>query len=78
MNLMVTPVPGLEDNGKMTESHLKIAVAFVTELISLGVHALVPQGVILVNMCPLFLFYKPGQTEKWICIADMRKGHQHQ
>jgi hypothetical protein len=30
MNFMETPVPGLEGNGKMTESQLKIAVAFVT------------------------------------------------
>jgi hypothetical protein len=29
MNFMETPVPGLEENGKMTESQLKIAVAFV-------------------------------------------------
>jgi hypothetical protein len=37
MNFMETPTPGLEENGKMTENQLKIAVAFVTELISLGV-----------------------------------------
>jgi hypothetical protein len=37
MNFMETPVPILEENGKMTESQLVIAVAFVTELISLGV-----------------------------------------
>jgi hypothetical protein len=30
MNLMETPVPVLEENGKMTESQLTIAVTFVT------------------------------------------------
>jgi hypothetical protein len=40
----------------MTESQLKIAVAFVTELISLGVLALVPHGVLLVNVYPLLSF----------------------
>jgi hypothetical protein len=45
----------------MTESWLKIAVAFVSELISLGVQALVPHGVLLVNVCPLFSVAKPGK-----------------
>jgi hypothetical protein len=54
MNFMDTPVPVLEVNGKMNESHLTIAVAFVTELISLGVLDLVPHGVLLMNVCPLF------------------------
>jgi hypothetical protein len=62
----------------MTESQLKMAVAFVTQLISLGVLALVPHGVLLVNMCPLFLVAKPGQPDQWRCIADMKKGHQNQ
>jgi hypothetical protein len=42
MNFMETPKPGLEDTGKMTEHQLHIAVAFVTELISIGFLALVP------------------------------------
>jgi hypothetical protein len=29
------------------------------------------------NLCPLFLFAKPGQPDKWRCIAYMKKGHQH-
>jgi hypothetical protein len=62
----------------MTEIQLKIAVAFVTELISLGVLALVPRGVLLLNACPLFLVDKPGHPDQWRCIADMKKGHQHQ
>jgi hypothetical protein len=62
----------------MTESQLTIAVAFVTELISLGVLALVPHGVLLMNMCPLLLVAKPGQPDQWICIADTKKGHQNQ
>jgi hypothetical protein len=78
MNFMETPTPGLEDNGKMNECHLKIAVAFVTELISLWVLALVPHGVLLLNACPLFLVAKPGQPDQWRCIADMKKGHQNQ
>jgi hypothetical protein len=79
MNFMETPVPVLEENGKMTESQLTIAVAFVTELISsLGVLALVPHGVLLMNVCPLLLVAKPGQPYQWICIADMKKGHQNQ
>jgi hypothetical protein len=61
----------------MTESQLAIAVAFVTELISLGVLAEAPQGVLLINACPLFLVAKPGQPDQWICIADMNNGHQH-
>jgi hypothetical protein len=78
MNFMEDPTPGLEENQKITESQLKIAVAFVTELISLGVLALVPRGVLILNACPLFLVAKPGQPYQWICIADMKKGHQHQ
>jgi hypothetical protein len=54
MNFMETPVPGSEENVKMTESQLAIAVDFLTELISLGVLALVPHGVLLMNVCPLF------------------------
>jgi hypothetical protein len=75
---METPVPGLKENGKMTESQLTIAVAFVTEFISVGVLALVPHGVLLVNVCPLFLVMKSVQPDQWRCIADMNKGHQRQ
>jgi hypothetical protein len=60
MNYMETPVLVLEENFKMTESQLTIAVAFVTELISLGVLAFVTHGVLLINVCPLFLVTKPG------------------
>jgi hypothetical protein len=77
MNFMETPAPILEDNDKMTESKLTISVAFVTDLISLGVLALVPQGVLLMNVCPLLLVTNPGQPDQWRCIADMKKGHQH-
>jgi hypothetical protein len=77
MNFMETPALILEENGKMTESQLAISIAFVTELISMGVMALVPHGVLLVNVCPLFLVAKPGQPDQWICIADMKKGHQN-
>jgi hypothetical protein len=76
MNFMETPVSGLEGNEKMTESQLKIAVAFVTELIIVVVLGLVPQGVVLVNVCPLVLVAKPGQPDQWKCIADMKKGHR--
>jgi hypothetical protein len=78
MNFMETPTPYLEDNGKMTESQLKIAVDFVTELINLGDLALVPCGVLLLNACPFFLVAKPGQSDQWRCIADMKKGHKNQ
>jgi hypothetical protein len=78
MNFMETPTLGLEENGKMTESQLKTAVDFVPELISLGVIALVPHGVLILNACPLFLVSKPGQPYQWRCIADIKKGHQHQ
>jgi hypothetical protein len=64
MKFMETPLPVLEENGKMTESQLTIAVAFVTELISLGVIALVPHGVLLMNVCPPFLVAKPGQPDQ--------------
>jgi hypothetical protein len=77
MNFMKTPVPILEENGKMTESQIAISVAFVTELISLGVIALVPHGVLLMNVCTLCLVAKPGQPDQWRCIADMNKGHQN-
>jgi hypothetical protein len=60
----------------VTETQLTIAVAFVTELISLGVLALVFQCLLLMNVCPLFLVAKPGQPDQWRCIADMKKGHQ--
>jgi hypothetical protein len=43
----------------MIESQLAISVAFVTELIILGVLALVPHGVLLVKVCPLF--WSPSQ-----------------
>jgi hypothetical protein len=69
MKFMETPVPVLEGNGKMTESQLTIGVAFVTELISLGVLSLVPHGVLHMNMCPLFLVAKPGQSYQWRCIV---------
>jgi hypothetical protein len=75
MNFMETPVPILEENGKMTESQIAIAVAFVIELIILGVLALVPQSFLLMNVCPLFLVAKPGQPYQWRCIAYMKKGH---
>jgi hypothetical protein len=78
MNFMETPAPGLEENSKMTESRFTIAVAFVTELISLGVLALVPHGVLLMNVCPLFLVTKPGEPDQWRCIAGIKKGHQNQ
>jgi hypothetical protein len=77
MNFMETPVPILEGNGKMTETQLTIAVAFVTELTILAVLDLVPHGVLLVNVCPLFLVAKLGQPYQWRCIADMKKGHQN-
>jgi hypothetical protein len=77
MKFMETPVPILEENGKMTESQLAIDVAFVTKLISLGVLALVPHGVLLMNVSPLFLVAKPGQPYQWRCIADMTNGHQN-
>jgi hypothetical protein len=38
----------------MTKSQLTIAVAFITELISLGVLALAPQGALLMNVFPVF------------------------
>jgi hypothetical protein len=76
MNFIETPVPVLEENGKMTESQLTIVVAFVTELISLGVLALVPHGVLLMNVCPHFVVTKPGQPDQWRCIADTKKGHK--
>jgi hypothetical protein len=75
MNFMETPDPILEENNNKTESKLTIAVAFVTELISLGILALVPQGVFLMNVCPLSLVAKPEQPDQWRCIADMKKGH---
>jgi hypothetical protein len=57
-----THVPGLEENGKMTESQLNIAVAFVTYLISLGVLALVPQGVPPCECVPPFLICQNRTT----------------
>jgi hypothetical protein len=77
MNFMETPVPVLEENGKMNETQLTIAVNFVTEMISLGVLSLVPHGVLLMNVCPLFLVSKPVQPYQWRCIADTKKGQQN-
>jgi hypothetical protein len=74
---METLAPGLEENGNMTESQLKIVVAFMTELISLGVLALVPHPPRL-NACPILLGAKPGHLDQWRCIADMKKGHHNQ
>jgi hypothetical protein len=68
MNFMDTPVPVLEENGKITDSQLTIAVAFVTELIRLGVIALVPYGVMIMNVCLLFLVAKPVKPDHWRCI----------
>jgi hypothetical protein len=53
MNFMDTPAPVWEDNGKMTGKQLTIAVAFVTELIILGVLDLVPQW------CPSYEYVLP-------------------
>jgi hypothetical protein len=61
----------------MTESQLTVTVAFVTELIILGVLALVPHGVLLMNLCPVFLVAKSGQPYQWRCILDTKKGHQN-
>jgi hypothetical protein len=77
MKFIETPVSILEENGKMTESQLTIAVAFVTELIGMGVLALVTQGILIMNVCPLFLVANPGQPDQWRCIADMKKEHQN-
>jgi hypothetical protein len=77
MIFMETPVPILEENVELIESQLAISVAFVTELIILGVLALVPHGVLLMKVCPLFLVDKPGQPYQWRCIADMSKGHHN-
>jgi hypothetical protein len=77
MNFMETSLPVLEENDNMTESQLTIAVAFVAELISLRVLALVPHGVLLMKVCPIFLVAKPGQPDQWRCIADMKNGHQN-
>jgi hypothetical protein len=65
MNFKEIPVPVLEENGKMAEIQITITVAFATELIILGVLALVPHGVLLMNVCPLFLVAKPGQPYQW-------------
>jgi hypothetical protein len=78
MNFMDNPTPGLEENVKMNESQLKIAVAFVTELMSLGVLAVVPRGILLLNACPLFLVATQVQPDQWRCIADMNKAHPNQ
>jgi hypothetical protein len=75
---MENPVPVLEGKLKMTESQLTISVAFVTELINLGVLALVPLGVLLMNVSPLVLVSKPGQPDQWRYIADLKKVHQNQ
>jgi hypothetical protein len=56
MKFMETPTPGLEENRKMTDSQIQIAVAFVTEFISVGVLALVTHGILLVNACPFSLW----------------------
>jgi hypothetical protein len=61
MNFIETPKPGLEENVKMTDSQLQITVALVTELIIIGVLALVPRGILLLNACPIFLVATPGQ-----------------
>jgi hypothetical protein len=61
MNFMEIPNPGLEEHGKMTDSQLQISVSFVSELISLGVLALVPRGILLLNAHPLLLVANPGQ-----------------
>jgi hypothetical protein len=76
MKFTENPVPVLEGNGKMTENQLTIAVAFVTELISLGGLALVSHSVPIMNVCPLFLVAKSGQPDQWRCIADINKGHK--
>jgi hypothetical protein len=78
MNFTKIPEPGLEENAKITESQLKVAVAFVSELISLGVLALIPKYVLLLNLCLPFLVAKPGPPDQWRCVADTKKGHQNQ
>jgi hypothetical protein len=64
MNFTETPVTVLEENGKMNEIQLAIVVDFVTELIILGVLYLVPHGILCMNVCPLFLFSKPGKPDQ--------------
>jgi hypothetical protein len=62
----------------MTDSQLQITVAFVTEVISIGIVALATRGILLLNARPLFLMDNPGQPYQWRHIADMNKGRQKQ
>jgi hypothetical protein len=72
MNFMETPVPGLEENGKMTESQLTIAVAFVTEFIRLGVLALGPLsytmfiGIFIMRPLRVLTTFKIFTTQDWL------------
>ncbi|MGH7974468.1 MAG: hypothetical protein ACREBR_02985, partial [bacterium] len=77
MNFMREPTPGIVESSPMTEDQKNTAIAFVEELISLGVYDRVPPGHELRNTCPLFLVPKSGQPGQWRCIADMKRGGQN-
>ena len=75
MNFMEAPPPILVANANMSHEELATAVAFIDELISLGV--LDPAIRPLLNTCPLFIVEKPGQPGQYRCIADMKRGLQN-
>ena len=64
----------LVPNGDFDEETLPIAVAFVEELMSLGV--LVPASQLKAT-APIFVIPKAGQPGQWRVIANLKEGGQN-
>ena len=78
MNFLTTPKAGLTPNAKLDPEQLEVAIAFVNELIELGVLEEAPDDDPLIATAPLFVVPKPGQPGQWRVIADMKKGGQNE
>ena len=77
MNFLSTPKAGLTPNSPLEGEQMRVAIAFVDELIELGVLEEAPEDDPLVATAPLFVVPKPGQPGQWQVIADMKKGGQN-
>ena len=77
MNFLKDPVAHLWDNSTTSPSQMEAGVAFVEELIALGVLELAPDDDPIMANAPLFVLPKPGQPGQWRVLANMKDGGQN-
>jgi len=75
MRFLIDPGKELVPHPPMTAEQTEIAVAFLTELMELGVLRKATQP--LRRVCPLFVVPKLGQPGQWRCITDMKRAGQN-